>query len=148
MPFGLPGETVSVELTEERRDFARGRIVEVLKASPERVEPRCEYFGECGGCSFQHLSYPEQLALKRRIIVEQLRRIGQLDTAESLVRPAIGMLSPWEYRNHARFTIGRRFGELCFTMKSTHRLLRIDHCWIVHPAIKAAPSFSTSSMIG
>ena len=51
------------------------------------------------------------------------------------VKTAIGMLEPWHYRNQARFTVGRRFGELCFTYRSTHRLLRIDHCWIVHPRI-------------
>ena len=50
----------------------------------------------------------------------------------------MGMLEPWRYRNQARFTVGRRFGELCFTYRATHRLLRIDHCWIVHPAIDAS----------
>jgi 23S rRNA (uracil1939-C5)-methyltransferase len=129
---------VVVELTEERADYARGRIVEIVRPAPERVEPRCQYFGECGGCSFQQLDYAAQLGLKRRIVVEQLRRIGHFESAEALVRPALGMLSPWEYRNHARFTIGRRFGELCFTRRGSRRLMRIDRCWIMQPPINEA----------
>jgi 23S rRNA (uracil1939-C5)-methyltransferase len=138
VPFGLPGEDVVVELAEERRDFARGRIVEVLKPSPQRVQAPCPYYGECGGCSLQHADYSAQLEFKRQVIVEQLRRIGHFDDPAPLVRPTIGMLSPWEYRNHARFTVGRRFGELCFTRKATHQLMRIDRCLIMQPPINEA----------
>src|SRR5947208_17019015 len=104
VPYGLPGERVTVELTEDRRDFARGQIVEILEASPERVEAPCVYFGECGGCSLQHAEYPAQLEFKRHVVVEQLRRIGGFANAPQLTLPTIGMMSPWEYRNHARFT--------------------------------------------
>jgi 23S rRNA (uracil1939-C5)-methyltransferase len=71
------------------------------------------------------------------MVADQLRRLGHFDDSEKLVRPAIGMLEPWHYRNQARFTVGRRFGELCFTYRGTRRLLRIDHCLIVHPTINA-----------
>jgi 23S rRNA (uracil1939-C5)-methyltransferase len=71
-------------------------------------------------------------------VVDQLRRLGHFTNADELVQPPIGMLEPWNYRNQARFTVGRRFGELCFTYRSSHRLLRIDHCWIVHPRINVA----------
>lgn len=148
VPFGLPGEEVSVELTEERRDYARGRIVEVREPSPDRVPPPCPYFGTCGGCSLQHAAYPAQLAFKRRIVVEQLRRIGRFEDAERLVQPTIGMLSPWEYRNHARFTVGRRFGELCFTQRGSHRLMRIDRCLLMHPAINAAVERLQGRLVG
>jgi len=73
--------------------------------------------------------------LKRSIVVDQLRRIGHFAEAEELVPVPLGMLEPWHYRNQARFTVGRRFGELCFTYRASHRLLRIEHCWIVHPRI-------------
>jgi 23S rRNA (uracil1939-C5)-methyltransferase len=140
VPFGLPGEEVVVELVEERRDFARGRIVQLLKPSPDRVEAPCPYYGECGGCSLQHADYSAQLEFKRRVVVEQLRRIGHFGEAAGLVLPTIGMISPWEYRNHARFTVGRRFGELCFTHKGSHRLMRIDRCLLMQPAINEALS--------
>ena len=71
------------------------------------------------------------------MVVDQLRRIGHFADGDELVRPPIAMLEPWNYRNQARFTVGRRFGELCFTLRSSHRLLRIEHCWIVHPTINS-----------
>ena len=138
VPRALPGEKASVRLLEDRRDFARAELIELQSASPERVEPPCPYYqAGCGGCSWQHASYPFQLQLKQHIVVDQLRRIGHFAEAEAFVKPAIGMLEPWHYRNQARFAVGRKFGELCFTLRSTHRLLRIDYCWIVHPAINA-----------
>ena len=148
VPYGLPGEEVAVELTEDRRDFARGRIVGILKASPERVQPPCQYYGECGGCSLQHADYPAQLEFKRKVVVEQLRRIGHVERAAELVLPTIGMISPWGYRNHARFTVGRRFGELCFTKRGTHRLMRIDHCLLMQPAINEAVPKLQGKLVG
>src|ERR1051325_10600389 len=61
VPFVLVGEQVEIEITELKRKFARARPVRVLKRSEKRVEPRCPYFGECGGCQYQHISYDEQL---------------------------------------------------------------------------------------
>jgi 23S rRNA (uracil1939-C5)-methyltransferase len=138
VPRALPGERALIRVREDRRDFARAELALIETAAPERIEPPCPYYrAGCGGCSWQHANYEAQLVLKRRIVVDQLRRIGRFADADSLVKPSIGMVEPWHYRNQARFTVGRKFGELCFTMKSTHRLLRIDHCWIVHPAINA-----------
>jgi 23S rRNA (uracil1939-C5)-methyltransferase len=136
VPRGLPGESALVRLEQERRDFARAELEVLERAAPGRVEPPCVHYREgCGGCSWQHAAYDLQLQLKEHIVIDQLRRIGHFSDADALVRPPLGMLEPWHYRNQARFTVGRRFGELCFTFRSSHRLLRIDHCWIVHPTI-------------
>ena len=138
VPRALPGEVAVVRLREERRDFARAELDVLVRAAPDRVEPPCPYYAAgCGGCSWQHADYGLQLRLKERIVADQLRRIGHFADADDLVRPAIGMLEPWHYRNQARFTVGRRFGELCFTYRSSHRLLRIDACRIVHPTINS-----------
>ncbi len=137
VPYGLLGEEVEIELVEDHRDYARGEIVAILTRSPQRVEPPCQYFGACGGCQWQHAAYPAQLELKRKVVADQLRRIGGFSEAEQLVRPTIGMVSPWEYRNQARFAFGRKYGELCFTRRGTHRLLRIDYCHIAQPGINA-----------
>src|SRR5512135_3304920 len=64
VPFGLPGERVRLRLVEEKRGHARAELVEVLAPSPQRIQPRCAHFGYCGGCQYQHLPYPEQLAAK------------------------------------------------------------------------------------
>ncbi len=136
MPKGLPGEIVDVELVRDTADFARGEIVEIIRPSPERVAPPCPYFvAGCGGCQWQHAAYPAQLRFKREIVAEQLRRIGGFRDAEGLVLPTIGMVDPWHYRNQARFSVGRREGELCFTRHGTRSLIRIDHCWIMQPRI-------------
>ena len=132
---GLPGEEVEVELVEDRRDYARAQIVEVLRPSEERVTPPCPYFGTCGGCQWQHAAYPAQLRFKQQIVAEQLKRIGGFQDAGRHVLPTLGMQAPWHYRNHARFSVGRRFGELCFTKQGTRSLLRIDHCWLMQPPI-------------
>jgi 23S rRNA (uracil1939-C5)-methyltransferase len=127
-----------VRLSEVRRDFARAELERLERAAAGRIDPPCAHYGEgCGGCSWQHADYALQLALKQQIVVDQLRRIGHFADAAGLVRSPIGMLEPWHYRNQARFTVGRRFGELCFTLRGTHRLLRIDHCWITHTRINA-----------
>jgi 23S rRNA (uracil1939-C5)-methyltransferase len=138
VPHALPGEAALIQIQQQKRDFARGEVAVLERPAPGRVEPPCPYFAAgCGGCSWQHAEYALQLRLKQAIVADQLRRIGHFADADDLVRPPIGMLEPWHYRNQARFTVGRRFGELCFTYRASHRLLRIDHCWIVHPTINA-----------
>lgn len=143
VPRTLPGDTALVRIVQDRRDFVRGELESLLAAAPGRVTPPCPYYQQgCGGCSWQHADYSLQLQLKCGIVVDQLRRIGQFADAAELVKPTLGMVEPWHYRNQARFTVGRRFGELCFTLKGSHRLLRIDHCWIVHPRINEVVSIA------
>ena len=103
-------------------------------ASPERVEPRCAYYGRCGGCQLQHIAYGEQLRLKAGVVREQLRRIGRFEDAEIdvVLREMIGMNDPWAYRNHMRFTV-RRDGDIGFMEHGTHRFLRVDQCEIALP---------------
>jgi 23S rRNA (uracil1939-C5)-methyltransferase len=138
VPRGLPGERALVAVQEERRDFARGEVVTLERTAGGRIAPPCTHYAQgCGGCSWQHADYSLQLRLKHGIVVDQLRRIGRFGNADELVRAPLSMIEPWHYRNQARFTFGRRFGELCFTYRATHRLLRIDHCWITHPRINA-----------
>ncbi len=135
VPYGLPGEVVVAEITQDKGDYARAEIVEIERPAPERTVPPCVYFGTCGGCQWQHAEYAAQLGFKQRIVAEQLRRIGGFADAERYVLPTLGMADPWHYRNHSRFTVGRRYGELGFTRMGTRSLLRIDHCWISHPQV-------------
>jgi 23S rRNA (uracil1939-C5)-methyltransferase len=138
VPYALPGEKVRVLVEETKRQYRRTRLLEVVRAAPERVPYPCPYFTACGGCQWQHAAYDAQLRFKQHVVVEQLRRLGGFADAEAYVRPVIGMVHPWEYRNHARFSLGRRFGELGFTRKETHRLLRVDYCWLMLPQINRA----------
>src|ERR1051325_11828163 len=76
VPFVAPGETVEAEVTEVKKRFARAKLLRVVQPSPERVEPACPYFSDCGGCQYQHLSYPAQLQLKHKQIGDLFQRIG------------------------------------------------------------------------
>ena len=100
---GLPGDRLRVRLTEARGRFGRGAIEEILVASPDRVEPPCPYFGQCGGCRLQHLAYPAQLAFKEKQVRDCLERLGGVGDFE--LRPILPAAAPYGYRNKMEFTI-------------------------------------------
>lgn len=131
--YGLPGEEVVAEVERAYREHLEAHVVEVIQSAPERIEPRCPYFGSCGGCNFQHIPYERQLELKREVVVETLRRIGRFEDVP--VPAAIASPRPWEYRNQARFSTNRE-GTIGFTRRGSHRVERIDLCHIVEPAIR------------
>lgn len=129
--FAVPGELVEAAVEKEYPDYLEAVVTRVLEPSPDRVEPRCPLFGECGGCQLQHMAYPAQLRAKEAVVREQLRRIGGLD--DSVVRPMVGARDPWGYRNHIRFSTGRKFGDVGFISRRGHGLLKVEHCPIADP---------------
>jgi 23S rRNA (uracil1939-C5)-methyltransferase len=131
--YGIPGEEAIVQIERRSKDYLTGRVVEVLSPSPHRVEAPCPYFGTCGGCQWQHIDYAHQIELKARIVADRLRRIGKFQ--EPVILPTIPAVETWNYRNHARFSAGRRHGDLGFTTPLRHRFLPIDRCLIMHPWI-------------
>ena len=78
VPYTIEGETVSVEIVREKKQFAEAELVDVKESSPDRVTPECPYFGRCGGCAYQHIDYEHQLAIKWRQVRAVLQRIGKL----------------------------------------------------------------------
>lgn len=130
--YGIPGEEVVVEVRKHRKDYSQGRVVDILTASPHRVEPPCPYFGACGGCQWQHIDYAHQLEAKTAVVRHQLTRIGKF--AEPPLSPTIGADNPWYYRNHARFTVNEQ-GYLGFVRRDNYKFIRIDHSMIMHPWI-------------
>ena len=125
VPFGLPGERVRIRLTDEKRGFARGELVEVLEPSPERIAPRCAHFGICGGCHYQHLTYEAQLKAKAEILRDQLTRIGKL--ANPPVNPTVEGSSPWNYRNHVQFHLTED-GRLGYVSVRGVEVISISEC--------------------
>lgn len=134
-----PGERVRARVTERRRTFARAVVEAVLDASPDRVAPPCPYFGACGGCQWQFLAYPAQLAAKQRILRDQLRRALRLDARalDRLLRPPIGMRDPWAYRNVVTVTPDAD-GKPAFRHLHSHTPVAVTHCPISMAAISAA----------
>jgi len=125
IPFGLTGERVRVRLTEEKRNFARGEILEILEPSPERIFPRCKHFGFCGGCHYQHLPYEEQLNAKTEILRDQLMRIGRIENPP--VRAMIASPGAWNYRNHVQFHLTEE-GRLGYVKAQAPGTFAIEEC--------------------
>lgn len=132
VPFGLPGERVRVRLTEEKKNFARGEIVEMLKSSPSRIAAKCKHFGKCGGCHYQHLPYEKQLQAKRDILIDQLRRIGKIE--DPPVKPMVACPNPWNYRNHVQFSLDQD-GRLGFQTPHSNKVVPIEECHLPEPSI-------------
>ena len=140
VPRTAPGDDVSLRLTQQKKRWARGQVVEVLEAAPDRVEPACPYYAECGGCTLQHVSYEEQLAWKARFVEEALKRIGGLDVS---VPPVVPSPDQHHYRSRITFTLLRIPGER--VVAGFHHLIhpkRIvdvqDGCVLPDPALATA----------
>ncbi|HUW73790.1 MAG TPA: class I SAM-dependent RNA methyltransferase [Methyloceanibacter sp.] len=130
VPFTLPGERVRVALGEDGKHAA---LIELLDASPERIEPVCPHFGTCGGCALQHLEEATYLAWKRDLMVQALKSRG-LDAEVEHVRPvSLGS------RRRATFSLGRdgRGVVLGYRRARSHDLIDIDVCPILSPGIVA-----------
>ena len=97
VPFVLVGEVVEVEITEVKKNFARAKLLRVVQPSPERIVPACRYFGQCGGCQYQHVDYATQLRLKHKQIADLFQRIGGFEQAR--VAPVIPSPRSYGYRN-------------------------------------------------
>ena len=93
VPFVIPGEVVTGKVLREKKKFAEAELVSIETPSPDRVEPPCPYFGRCGGCAYQHMTYERQLALKSAQVEQTLRRVGRL--AEVPMRPIVSAPQPY-----------------------------------------------------
>lgn len=129
-PFVLPGEEVSIKTSRVKNGLLRGSPLKILESAPERIVPRCEYFGTCGGCHYQHAEYTFQVEQKRRILLETLRRVGGVNY-EGDIRLIGG--DPWFYRN--RIQLHFAGGASGFHKSGSHDLCAIDHCYISSPKL-------------
>jgi 23S rRNA (uracil1939-C5)-methyltransferase len=125
VPFVLPGEVIRIEITEDKKRYARGWPIELVEGSPDRITPRCIHFTVCGGCQYQHLDYAKQLKAKEAIVRDQFERIGKF--VDPPIKPIIPSPSPWNYRNTVQFHIGKG-GELGYIHADGEHLLPIYEC--------------------
>jgi len=132
VPFGLPGERVRIRLVHEKKNFARGELLEVLESSPQRINAKCVHFGECGGCHYQPLPYETQLEAKTEILRDQLRRIGKIENPP--VQPMISCPNPWNYRNHMQFHLTNE-GRLGYVGANGHTIIPITECHLLNDTI-------------
>ena len=101
----LPTELVTYTITSDKARFAKAKVREILKPAVFRAEPKCAAFGVCGGCTMQHLDIRAQVAMKQRVLEDDLRHIAKV-TPEEILRPMGG--PTWEYRHRARLSAVNR----------------------------------------
>jgi tRNA/tmRNA/rRNA uracil-C5-methylase (TrmA/RlmC/RlmD family) len=137
VPFVLSGETVEVEITEVKKNFARAKLLRVEKSSPERVTPECRYFMQCGGCQYQHIAYATQLRLKHKQISDLFERVGKIPADK--IAPVIPSPQPYGYRN--RIMIRSQWNGpakklvIGFIRADNNFVEDIEECKIAEPAI-------------
>ena len=133
---GLPGETVRAEVVKVFPERVALKVVDVIEQSTDRVEPPCPYYSNCSGCQWQHVEYQRQLD-------EKTRRVEMTLTAHENLRharyhPTLASPAQYGYRNHARFTVGRRDGDagkVGYVNATTRRFLQVDRCLLMDEPI-------------
>ncbi|WP_018132634.1 23S rRNA (uracil(1939)-C(5))-methyltransferase RlmD [Effusibacillus pohliae] len=129
----LPGEKVVARITEVAANFARAKLLRIVRQSKQRVKPPCPVYERCGGCTLQHLDYQAQLEWKRELVRESFARYTGLQDLP--IQPTIGMDHPWAYRNKAQLPVTIVGGRVMAGLYApgTHKLVDTSDCPIQHP---------------
>ena len=131
VPRTIPGERVRVRVVDDRKNWARAELIEVLAPSPDRVTPPCPYVPACGGCDLQHVAPDAQRQLKRRVVVEQLERLGRID--DPPVEACRAVSDDTHYRTQARMHAAPD-GRLGYHRAGTVEVVPVDTCLILTKA--------------
>ena len=127
VPYGAPGDIADVKLDKKKKSYAEGHIVNMVKPSEIRQEPKCEHFGTCGGCRWQHLPYEFQLKCKQQQVSDALTRIAKIEIPE--ITPILGSKNIWEYRNKMEYTFSNK-------------------CWLTYEQMKSGEEFPDRDAAG
>jgi len=145
IPHSVTGDKAWIKIIEKKKNYSIGKLSELIEPSPWRVNPPCSFFGQCGGCQWQHINDSIQINLKEEILKEILTRLGGLkETPPITVGP-----SPQPYGYRARIQLKVKGEAMGYYQERSHRIVDIDHCPIAHPLVnqiisslrKASPSF-------
>jgi 23S rRNA (uracil1939-C5)-methyltransferase len=136
----LPGETVLARIDENRNQYLKATVLEIQEASPARIIPPCPVAGLCGGCQWQHIDYPQQLAYKAATLKDCLVRIGKIYDC-NMANPVASPLQ-FRYRSRAALKVdGRKKPAIGFYQKKTHDIVQISDCLLLEPALMRALEF-------
>ena len=135
----LPGEVIAAKVVQARSQYAFARVMDVLRASPDRREPFCPVYAQCGGCSGQHMTYEATLTAKRMQVVDCLTRIGGLPMTEADVPPVMGALEPLHCRNKTSLPVGgtAKAPMVGFYKRRSHDIVSIADCPIAMGDLRA-----------
>jgi 23S rRNA (uracil1939-C5)-methyltransferase len=127
VPMLIPGDVVDLRVVRKRRKYLEGKVIKFHEYSPDRIEPKCRYFGVCGGCKWQHLPYERQLFYKEKQVRDNLSRIGKTELPE--IRPIIGSSEIFRYRNKLEYTFS-------------------DKRWLMKEEIESGDQFGKENALG
>ena len=142
----LPGETAEVEIIKRKREYSVAKLKVIIEPSKHRINPICPYFHKCGGCQIQHLAYPFQLETKASFVEESMLRIGNIRLSDKVTCEASPKI--WNYRNKASFPVKTINGKINpgFYVASSHNLVIIDNCAIIHEKLNSALNIIKKNM--
>lgn len=135
VPLSAPGDQLRVRIVQIRKRTAFAEIIEILRSGPKRALPPCPYFGACGGCDFQQLSYEAQLEVKVGIIRDCLRRIAKIDHSGDITM--IASPEALGYRSRARWQVDRSNNSLAYFARDSHALVPVRTCPKLVPELRA-----------
>jgi 23S rRNA (uracil1939-C5)-methyltransferase len=135
VPFAVPGETVRVRITERKERYLRGELLEVVTSSPDRINPECSYFTDCGGCELQHIEYSRQLEIKSQMIQGALRSARLPSRVLDIVSPVLPS-DPYHFRRRVHLHIDSS-GRLGFYKTKSRTIVSVHSCPVSVPEIEA-----------
>lgn len=139
VPLATPGDVIRTKIVKTSKNYAYGRLEEVLTSSPDRIEPDCPVFAQCGGCCYRHISYEAELKIKTDRVKDALTRIGGFDSLP--LRPILGAGSRDGYRNKALIPLGEKKDEslaMGFYAVNSHRIVDCESCRLQPEEFNAA----------
>lgn len=128
VPLSAIGDRLSVRVLKVKKNYAFGKIEEILEPSPSRITPDCRYFSKCGGCVWRHIGYDEECKIKQQRVIDAVERIGGIHTD---FKPIIACDNILRYRNKAQFPIGKDNNgnvQIGFYAFHSHRIIDCDDC--------------------
>ncbi len=144
VPLTAPGDDLRVRIREIKKRMAFAEIVEIRQPGPRRIAPPCEYFGTCGGCDFQQMSYNAQLDAKVGLVRDCLHRIGRIEYDADI--PMIASPNQFGYRSRARWHIDRKKQAIGYYARDSHKMVNIMACPIITPGLQSTLEYIRDSM--
>ncbi|MEO8288005.1 MAG: class I SAM-dependent RNA methyltransferase [Chloroflexota bacterium] len=135
---GITGEDATVSITQRGKNLLRGVVTELHTLSPSRTTPPCPYFGSCGGCQWQHISYEAQVEFKHNILRSQLQRSAGIADPDAVLRPPLGSPNSYNYRNTSHFSIDPVTKSLGYFRRDSHEVIPVLECPISAAGINQA----------
>lgn len=135
---GIEGELVSARVTARRSNLLNALVTSVIEPSPLRIPPPCPYFGRCGGCQWQHVSYEGQVRFKNEILRSQLTRLGGIVSMDGLLKEPIPSPRDYGYRNTSHFAVDNATRSVGYVQRDTHTIVPVKECPISNGGINRA----------